>query len=100
MGILGIALKKEKQNNRLSPTDSAGTYLSELKTGDRGTVTALHGCVDFREKMLSLGIVPGINFTVLNGGSGQPFLLRIGDTRLMLGKGMANKVIVSVQRRG
>lgn len=90
-----VALGKEKQSCRM-PTRSAGvTFLSDLRTGDSGVVMSLHGGGGFRSKMLSLGIIPGNKISIINGGCGQPFVIKMGDTRLMLGWGMAQKVAVS-----
>lgn len=45
--------------------------------------------------MLSLGLVPGTEITIVSGGQGQPYVLKVGDARLMLGWGMAQKVAVT-----
>lgn len=45
--------------------------------------------------LAAMGLVPGAAITVLNSrGPGGPLMIRIGDTRLALGWGMAQKVMV------
>ena len=95
MALPGVVQSKEKRFFG-APSPGAGVrYLSGLRTGDSGVITALHGDEQFRCKMLSLGIVPGTSVTIVNGGDGQPFILKVGDARLMLSWGMVQKVAVS-----
>lgn len=58
--------------------------LSNLKSGDFGTVRRLEGGEEFRNKMISLGIIPGKTITVAKGEKNQPFLLRIDESRVMM----------------
>ena len=45
--------------------------------------------------LAAMGLVPGAVITVLNSrGPGGPLMIRIGDTRLALGWGMAQRVMV------
>jgi ferrous iron transport protein A len=45
--------------------------------------------------LAAMGLVPGAVITVLNSrGPGSPLMIRIGDTRLALGWGMAQRVMV------
>ncbi|MCG8514404.1 MAG: ferrous iron transport protein A [Halanaerobiales bacterium] len=68
--------------------------LSNLHTGEKGIVTSLKGGKDFRNKMLALGLVPGKEFEILKGNKNGPFVLKIDETRLMLGCGMAEKIMI------
>jgi len=45
--------------------------------------------------LAAMGLIPGAIITVLNSrGRGGPVMIRIGDTRLALGWGMAQRVMV------
>lgn len=68
--------------------------LSALETGDRGVVSRLDGGEDFRCKMLSLGILPGKEVTIARGEKRQPYILGIGDCRVMMDWGALGRIYV------
>lgn len=95
MTALEAALRKVKRTWRAPAPEAGPAFLSDLKTGDRAVIASLRGGAGFRGKMISLGLVPGTEITLVSGGQGQPFVLKVGDARLMIGWGMAQKVAVT-----
>ncbi len=71
--------------------------LSFLSEGEKGTVVKLNGGRSFQEKMLSVGINQGNNVEILSGTPGQALPVKIGDTRLALGFGLAQKIEIEKQ---
>jgi ferrous iron transport protein A len=61
-------------------------------------VIALRGGGAFQERIISMGLFVGCIAEVLIGGDGGQMLLAVGDTRIAIGHGMAQKVIVRRQR--
>jgi Fe2+ transport system protein FeoA len=56
---------------------------------------AVLGGHGLRRHLAAMGLVPGVAVAVLNStGPGGPVVIRIRDTRLALGRGMAQKVMV------
>ncbi len=76
---------------RRSPLSGAGS-------GQRALVVAFHGGKDFQGRVVSMGLNIGSEVDVLNGcDSGKgPILVAVGETRLALGHGMADKIIVEL----
>jgi ferrous iron transport protein A len=70
--------------------------LLALRSGDKGVVIALQGGHSFQERATSMGLFVGCEVVVLGGGNGSRMLLAVGDTRIALGHGMADKVLVAV----
>lgn len=68
--------------------------LGELRPGERAFVVRFEGGAAFRGRMVSMGIVPGRQIEVLSGRRRHPFLVRAGATRIMIGWGMLDRVIV------
>lgn len=64
------------------------------KKGDILCVDCLCGGCEFRRSMAERGIIPGARLEVLQNGGG-PILLRVGETRLILGGEMARKIMVT-----
>ena len=68
--------------------------LGMLEKGKKGVVVSINGGVGAREHLLQLGVVPGVPVKVLQGGRFSPLILEVLGTRIMLGHGIADKVIV------
>lgn len=71
--------------------------LSALRTGEIGVVADLSGGHNLRSRMLTLGLTPGAEVTVLQNYGRGPMIVRVRDVRVALGRGEAQKVLV--QRR-
>lgn len=65
------------------------------RRGEVFKVDRLCGGGEFRRRMAERGVVPGAKLEVLQN-SGGPLLVRVGETRLVLGSGMGHKIMVSV----
>ena len=65
---------------------------SHLGAGTRGMVTAVEGVDGVVERLASLGLVPGTTFRVMRAGS--PMAVAVGETRLALGPGWADALVV------
>ncbi|EHP88280.1 FeoA family protein [Methanotorris formicicus] len=50
-----------------------------------------HGC---KMRFYELGIYPGKRITLISSGDKGPILVRIGNTKIALGKGLAGRIIV------
>lgn len=70
--------------------------LSELKTGQTGTVTAFRGDCRFRERLASMGITVGCDVQVLMNHSGR-CLVAINDIRIAVSHEAAQDILIAVQ---
>ncbi|MBW2354787.1 MAG: ferrous iron transport protein A [Deltaproteobacteria bacterium] len=68
--------------------------LSMVDAGKEVTLMRIRGGRGMRAKLYSMGIVPGVAFTVLSRNKGGPVMLRIKDSRMAIGQGIARKIIV------
>jgi ferrous iron transport protein A len=55
-----------------------------------------HGDGRILRRLLDLGITTGCEFQVIQGGSSGPVLVQVRGTRVALGQGLANKLLVKV----
>lgn len=72
--------------------------LSGMRAGQKGTVVALNGGYEFQTRLVSMGVHIGCDIKVLHSGNGRggPTLVAIGDSRLAIGYGMLDRVLVAV----
>jgi len=79
-------------------TDKPGVMpLSHVPPGTEATVARLSGGGTFQNRLLSMGLNIGCRVRVLRGsnGAGGPVLVALGQTRLAIGRGMADRILVS-----
>jgi Fe2+ transport system protein FeoA len=58
-------------------------------------ITAGNG---LRHRLTELGLTPGVEFQILQS-QGGPLLLAVHDSRLALGRGMAQKILVKIKEQ-
>jgi Fe2+ transport system protein FeoA len=79
----------------------AAQPLSRLPTGTEATVVALAGGRGFQGRLVSMGLSVGRSVRVVrsSNGAGGPTLIALGQTRLAIGRGMADRILVSPPAR-
>lgn len=68
--------------------------ISAVSEGSRVTVRSIAGGQGFVSRLAALGVMPGASIVVLRNAGG-PFLLAVKKSRIAIGRGMANKILVS-----
>ncbi|NPV52732.1 MAG: ferrous iron transport protein A [Firmicutes bacterium] len=68
--------------------------LSFLPTGRDATIKDVLGGFGLRRKLTELGVVRGRLIRVVQNDFAGPIIISVGDGRLALGRGMAQKIIV------
>ncbi len=68
--------------------------LTDMGTGSLAIVDRFEGGGAFKEKLISMGILPGKEVEILSSRKNGPVVIRVNDTRLALGHGMAYKIFV------
>ncbi len=71
--------------------------LTEMTAGQTGKVARVHGGHGFRARLEALGIRPGMKITKVSGQIMRgPIIVKIGNSQLAIGFGMARRVFVEV----
>ena len=55
------------------------------------------GGMGIRRRLTDMGLRPGSRIRIVSNSRCGPFVVGIGETRLMLGRGMAQKIMVEDQ---
>lgn len=58
-------------------------------------MVTIEGGKGSRQRLFDLGIVPGKTISVVQGAKRHPYIVRVGETKIMLGWGMVEKIYVS-----
>jgi ferrous iron transport protein A len=66
-----------------------------MEAGQKGTIVDILGGHGLRRRLEAMGVRPGKTITKLGGQAFRgPVTLRVGHTRIAIGFGMSNKIIV------
>lgn len=68
--------------------------LTDTGAGSSVIIDRFEGGGFFKEKLISMGLLPGKEVEVLSSRKNGPVVIRVNDTRLALGHGMAHKIYV------
>lgn len=89
-------MQLESQTTQMANANTAPAMpLTMLRAGETGRVVEIlapgHGII---RRLMSMGIMAGTELTVLNGQGGGAVIVRVGEGRFVLGRGIAHRVMV------
>ncbi len=75
------------------------TDLTTMKSGLKGTVLEIHGGCGLLTRLENMGIRPNIQITKVSAQLGYgPVTVRVGNTQVAMGFGMASKIRVQLDK--
>ena len=69
--------------------------LTMVLSGKKVKIVSLTGGRGMQERLVSMGMGPGSEIEVIRRGDPGPFIVAIGEARMAIGTGMAQKIMVS-----
>ena len=73
--------------------------VTQLKAGERGKIIEIRGGYNLLKKLGLLGIRVGVNVIKISSQIMRgPITLRVGNSRIAIGYGMAKKILVRVEK--
>jgi len=72
----------------------SGLLLAAAKKGEIYRVVSIEGGREVTGRLASMGIFPGCSLDVVTVNPGGPLVIRVLDSRVMLSRGLANKILV------
>jgi len=77
-----------------APETGQAVLLSALPDGTSARFVSVHGGAGLRSRLMAMGLRPGAALRVVHNGGRGPFVVAAGEARIVLGRGMARKVLV------
>ncbi len=74
--------------------------LCEIKNGGKAAVLLVYGGRMAQQRLLDLGILPGEKLEMFHNSGAGPVTIRIKGSKLSIGHGLAQKIIVREERNG
>ena len=69
--------------------------LNKIESGKTVQMVSIEGGRNLKSRLASMGLIPGVEIKVVRHSSTGPFIVVVKGTRLVLGRGMAQKIMVS-----
>ena len=70
--------------------------LTMVQSGEKARLVAIHSGHELKRRLATMGLVPDEEFTVVNNGHPGPFVVKIKESKVIIGKGMAHKIMVTL----
>jgi len=68
--------------------------LSTVRVGETVKLAKINAGRGLNNRLVSMGLVPNTEITVVNNSHPGPFMISVKGSRMMLGRGMAQKIMV------
>jgi len=68
--------------------------LSTVKAGETVKLARIKAGQGLNRRLAAMGLVPDVEITVVKSGHPGPFVINVKDSKMMLGRGVAHKIMV------
>lgn len=68
--------------------------LSKVRAGETVRLVSVNAGRGLNSRLASMGLVPNVKLTVVNNRHPGPFVISVKDSKMMLGRGIAHKIMV------
>ena len=68
--------------------------LSEIRAGETVTLAGIEAGRGLHSRLASMGLVTNVEITVVSNNEPGPFVISVKNSKMMLGRGMAHKIMV------
>jgi len=68
--------------------------LSKVQAGETVKLVGIEAGRGLNSRLASMGLVPNVKITVVNNSQPGPFVISVKNSKVMLGRGMAHKIMV------
>jgi ferrous iron transport protein A len=69
--------------------------LSVVRSGEKVRLASIEAGRGLNSRLISMGLVPNVEITVVSNNHPGPFVISVKGSKMMLGRGMAHKIMVS-----
>jgi ferrous iron transport protein A len=68
--------------------------LSNVQSGETVKLASIDAGRGLHSRLASMGLVPNVEITVVSNSRPGPFVISVKNSKMMLGRGMAHKIMV------
>ena len=68
--------------------------LSKIKSGETVRLVSIEAGRGLNSRLASMGLLPNVEITIVSNGHPGPFVVKVKQSKVVLGRGMADKITV------
>ena len=68
--------------------------LSTVRSGEKVKLAGIDAGRDLHSRLIAMGLAPNVEITVMSNNHPGPFVIMVKNSRMVLGRGMAHKIMV------
>ncbi len=68
--------------------------LSKVQAGETVKLVGIEAGRGLKSRLTAMGLVPNVEITVVNNSQPGPFVISVKNSKMILGRGMAHKIMV------
>lgn len=68
--------------------------LSKVQAGEAVKLASIEAGRGLKSRLASMGLVPNVEITVVSNSRPGPFVISVKNSKMLLGRGMAHKIMV------
>ena len=88
-----LALRREEAAN--IQVDLSQSYLSRVSTGETVSLVSLGAGWGLQRRLADMGLTPGVEIKIIRGGRPGQVVIEVRGSRMALGHGVTQKIIVA-----
>ena len=69
--------------------------LSTMDAGQKTKLVRINAGKNLKGRLTAMGLIPGVEITVVNNSHSGPFVISVRGSKMMLGRGVVHKLLVS-----
>lgn len=69
-------------------------HLSEIASGESAILKKIIGGHEIRQRLTAMGLLPGQTILVVKNGHPGPLVVKVKESKIVLGRGMSQKIKV------
>ncbi|RKY23927.1 MAG: ferrous iron transport protein A [Planctomycetota bacterium] len=89
-----MSIDEQKLENKNRKSLKKPFPLSMVKPGETVKLADINAGQGLKSQLTAMGLVPDVEITVINNSHPGPFVISVKDSKMMLGRGMAHKIVV------
>lgn len=69
--------------------------LTLVKNGEVVRIVSIAACCGLNSRLRAMGLLPGVEIIVVNNRNSGAFVVKVKESKVVFGRGIANKIMVS-----
>jgi len=89
-----VTISNNEAFRKLNMDQKEPVPLSSVEKGKKVRLVSVEAGQSLKGRLTAMGLLPNVEIVVLNNEAPGPFVIRVKDSKMVVGRGMAHKILV------